>query len=1057
MKEFFEKVRKDNVSKYGTEVSNYISIIINQYSDRTHFIYEILQNSEDTHAKYIRFMLYKDRLEIVHNGRLFNDNDVIGICGIAAGANPDGTRIGHFGIGFKAVYGYTSTPEIYSGNYRFRIVEYLNPYETENGRILPPAETCIVIPFNNDSVTKEVAYTEIKEALTKKITAESIIMLNNIAEIEIVIDGSPETISISKEKRQKDKAGNVFDVNLLTTYRNSLINKYSEKEQNYLFFTDAEKEASAIIFKVHDHELVEIKNSKIYAFFPTAKEAHQSFLIHAPFDTTPARDNFKEGADFGSHNIKLVNNICKLITFSFIWLRNNGFLNLSGLSKVYPIYEYEETDILSAIYKNSIDIIRDGEPLLPTNVDGVYKSINEICVPENMGIVNVFSDDDLQTLMCNRKIFWLSKEISTGEYATFKAFLNKNFSFNTYEWRHLVLRMTASFLKQKDLSWMERLMENIESYCIKRFSQQSHFMDVSNIPFIRLSNGEQICAKEGGIPLVYLNNPSSCKQKINEAFRNNETIRNFYERVLGVTNYDLERETIDKILPKYLTREVAFMTDNHIKENIEDLKAIKDAITMNAKVLDQVADRYIVTDGKEWFRPADLYIKSGDSRCGYDIVKGIISINYLADCYFDDTVMTIRLDEEFFKKIGCSLGIKALKVSKNEYLSAVKKYCGAQEAADLNAKVLSKTYISNKFDWSYNLEGFPGAFAKMSPERSTKIARFLNVYTTKFDIMGELVGAEDQNFSGKNVDSTMAYSMLGLQLCYEKWIYIKGNPEPQRPIDVDREDLIEGYEPAKRLIAALPFKEVKNALLEYLESIYDDKGDIALVKQMLDDPKEFLKLAKQKAKSAAQIEAQAAKRGSLSEQLKKGDKRQKDGNSGLIGEIEVNAISKNALEKRSQKLEDELRESLGNQILVARGTYFTRRECSPAERSFLQAEYGGVCQICCKKITKWDNMPYFEAINIIKPSSLLKELSNSIDLGWNSLSLCPNCAAEYNYCSKKISDLYNQVMNAEIEPDSDEPIGINIELPQGKSRTIRYSPRHLLALKKAFEVFMKIE
>ena len=41
----YEKIRDDNIVKYGTEVGNYIPIIINQYSDRTHFIYEILQNA----------------------------------------------------------------------------------------------------------------------------------------------------------------------------------------------------------------------------------------------------------------------------------------------------------------------------------------------------------------------------------------------------------------------------------------------------------------------------------------------------------------------------------------------------------------------------------------------------------------------------------------------------------------------------------------------------------------------------------------------------------------------------------------------------------------------------------------------------------------------------------------------------------------------------------------------------------------------------------------------------------------------------------------------------
>ena len=31
--------------------------------------------------------------------------------------------------------------------------------------------------------------------------------------------------------------------------------------------------------------------------------------------------------------------------------------------------------------------------------------------------------------------------------------------------------------------------------------------------------------------------------------------------------------------------------------------------------------------------------------------------------------------------------------------------------------------------------------------------------------------------------------------CFEKIYNVNGNPEPQRPVEVDREDLIKGYEP----------------------------------------------------------------------------------------------------------------------------------------------------------------------------------------------------------------------------------------------------------------------
>ena len=48
--ELYKQISDANRIKYGTEAEKILRIIINQYSDRTHFIYEILQNAEDAGA-----------------------------------------------------------------------------------------------------------------------------------------------------------------------------------------------------------------------------------------------------------------------------------------------------------------------------------------------------------------------------------------------------------------------------------------------------------------------------------------------------------------------------------------------------------------------------------------------------------------------------------------------------------------------------------------------------------------------------------------------------------------------------------------------------------------------------------------------------------------------------------------------------------------------------------------------------------------------------------------------------------------------------------------------
>ena len=1052
-KTLYDRISEDNIRKYGTEYEKVLRIIINQYSDRTHFIYEILQNAEDAGATHIKFQLERNQLVIFHNGRPFDEKDIEGVCGIASGTKEDGTRIGHFGIGFKSVYCYTDKPQIYSGEHHFAIKNRLFPEEIAPRAGLAVSETCMILPFDRDDVSPEVAYQEIRNALIKKITAESILMLNQIADVEIRIAGFADVIGISKQKYPLDQTcpDNVFSLSVQTTRTNQNTGKESFHDEDYLFFTDAEKEATAIIFREEEKELLPIKNSKIYAFFPTAKEAHQNFYIHAPFDTTPARDNFKEGAEYGKHNVKLVRNIGTLICFAFNWMRDHHYLSVSGFRNVFPIYEYEEDDVLYPLYENSIDIIKE-EAILPTST-GEYKNIRDICFPLWSVIVDSFDTEDLRRLTRRRNLNWIAKEFTTEAYRDLYAFLKANFNLETLDWKDLVMRLDALFLKEKPLSWMERLMSRIESYCIRRSSNDSHFINVSQIPFVRTANGDQICARDrDGRLQVYLNNPDIAPYRIEASFLRSESIHSFYERALLIPEYDVQQEAVENILPKYAQKQPAFKTDSPLRENIEDLKTIKDAMYVNPSVAEKVADCFVVTDGKDWYRPSELYIAADGARTGYSLVNGIIPLHFLSGSYSDGSPLTMKLDEEFFKKLGCNLGIRTIHVSKDEYLQTARKFGGPQMYMDLRDQIFNKAYISRKLDWAFNFEGFPKVFENMTPEKSLAIARFLNPNVDQFTIQGELVGANDQHFNGSNVESMMAYSMLGLQLSFAEWIYVDGDPKPHRPLDVDRGDILEQYKVARRLMGALPFKEVKNALTEWLSETIGNQGDVDLVKKLLSDPDELVKIAKAKAKSDAKIAAKEGSGKSIKDLLGKGDKSQKESGKGPE-DLDIAPISAKALEKREKKLDEEFAESLDHFTQLARGVYFGRRASSKEERLFLEDQYGGICQICQKKIVKHDGNPYFEAINIISFSELPERLSASSNLGWNSLCLCPNCAAEYNNCSKKISTMYSQIIDTEIVPDDEDPIEISIEMPEGKSRYIKYSPRHFLALKRALEIF----
>ena len=80
--------------------------IIQLYTDKSHFVYELLQNAEDAGATRVEFHQYENRLEVLHNGHPFTKDNLQGLCDIGKSDKiNDLNKIGEFGVGFKSVFG----------------------------------------------------------------------------------------------------------------------------------------------------------------------------------------------------------------------------------------------------------------------------------------------------------------------------------------------------------------------------------------------------------------------------------------------------------------------------------------------------------------------------------------------------------------------------------------------------------------------------------------------------------------------------------------------------------------------------------------------------------------------------------------------------------------------------------------------------------------------------------------------------------------------------------------------------------------------------------------
>lgn len=346
------------------------------YPDNAHFIYELLQNAEDAHATVVEFELCESHLEVRHNGsRPFSLSDIDSITSIGNSTKKDDpTQIGKFGVGFKAVYSYTTRPEIRSGEYSFAI-EDLFVNESIDGQA-PTGQTIFRFPFDRDEKPANVALEEIAKALTE-LDEKTLLFLNYVATVTYTLPD--ETIGII-ERQKLD--GNVVEIkkadgeDFVASHWLRLVGAMSVKS------SDSSTHSVAAAFRLADNELtpkrkeevrendkgtptrciVPLDHGDVSIYFPAVKEkSGLKFHIHAPFASTVARDSVRDDPD----NVKLIKDIGHLIVDALPDLRDRGLIDDSFLTTLpnhedpvgYP-YSYIRDLILDAFNRLEITPVR---------------------------------------------------------------------------------------------------------------------------------------------------------------------------------------------------------------------------------------------------------------------------------------------------------------------------------------------------------------------------------------------------------------------------------------------------------------------------------------------------------------------------------------------------------------------------------------------------------------------------------------------------------------------------------------------------------------------------
>jgi hypothetical protein len=393
---FVDSTKKNN---FGAGIKN---LLTNLYPDNAHFVYELLQNAEDAHASFVKFTLSKDKLRFDHNGqRQFEIRDVESITSIGNSTKAeDVTKIGKFGVGFKAVFAYTAAPEIYTNAFNFNITELVLP------TLIQPLEdrtedcTTFIFQFNSTTKSAEKASSEVKNGL-QNLGLISLLFLRNIKEIICEFSGSDERFSIRRDSEPQSNNGAVAKIQKSDGF------EIKEKASWLVYSKNVEikdpedgklKECViSIAFELEEapgeKKIKECKSGNVSIFFPAAKEtSNLRFHLNAPFASTVARDSVRSC----EANDLLRDEIAKLMADSLPDIRDRGLLSISALA-VLP----NNNDPLSGFYKPIREAIFSAfreKDLVPT-MSGIHRKATELYRAQRSVISRVINDKDLAHLL----------------------------------------------------------------------------------------------------------------------------------------------------------------------------------------------------------------------------------------------------------------------------------------------------------------------------------------------------------------------------------------------------------------------------------------------------------------------------------------------------------------------------------------------------------------------------------------------------------------------------------------------------------------------------------
>ena len=627
----YQAIRRDNERRYGTDIERIGPMLLSdRYDDRTHFIYELLQNAEDALAKRVgrsgrrsvRFELSERELRVIHFGKPFDEADVRGVCGIAESTKEtDLTRIGHFGIGFKSVYAFTDRPEVHSGNEDFAIEKYVWPAVARKIS-RDHDETFIVMPLREPT-----DHGVIEDGL-KRLGSDALLFLHEIEEIEWVVNGGDTGLYLRRSEK--------LDEHVRRIMVSGQTDGQQDTEECWLTFSRPMHDPGGkqvgqveVAFRMDESgQVVPVPRSQLFVFFPTVVETNLGFYVQGPFRTTPSRDNVPPRDDW---NQRCVQVIATVLVDALARLRDENLLDVNALRCLPLDSERFDESMFAPLFEQTKQAIST-RCLLPRSGGG-HIAAKGAMLARTREIRELFDSRQLNRLFGgDSTLSWLSGDISQDRTLELQRYLTDQLGVNEITPKTILGKLDGAFLKDESDEWVRRLYEFLNG--------QSELRNVAaDLPLIRLENGTHVQPLCDGRPQAFL--PGKLETKfptVRDTVCDSDPAQAFL-RGLGLTEPDQVADVIQNILPKYCEDECK-VTDEEYDADVRrilraftsDSRERRDALIAELSQTPFVMAVDVGDASRKFAEPEQLHLATARLKGLYSGIAGVYLVDDKCSC-----------------------------------------------------------------------------------------------------------------------------------------------------------------------------------------------------------------------------------------------------------------------------------------------------------------------------------------------------------------------------------------------------------------------------------------